>query len=125
MLQTLGRITVVAGGTPVNAIAVSHAAGLDSGLNPDILDTMAQEAVTLTIQAWHANANRLFFGNASVMNLTTGANVLGFVEAAGDSVTISLDRSMTGGRGLLDLRQLWLDGTTGESVLVSYLRVGK
>lgn len=125
MLQTLGKITVAAGGTPVNALAQAHVNGTDSGLNADIPDTMAQEAVAITIQAWHANAMRIFFGNRSVMNLTTGAGVLGFVEAAGDSVTITLDRSMTGGRGLLDLRELWLDGTTGEGALVSYLRVGK
>lgn len=123
MIHTLGRIIVAAAGTPVNALAQAHANGTDSGVNANIPDTSAQEAFSFTVQAWHANTGRIWVGNGAVMNLITGANVLLFLPAQG-SVAQTIERGMTGGRGLMDLRELWIDAdVSSDSVLVSYLRV--
>lgn len=123
MIHTLGRITVAVPGTPVNALAQAHTNGTDSGINANIPDTSAQEAYSFTVQAWHANTGRIWVGRGPVMNLLTGANVLLFLAAQG-SVAQTIRRGMTGGRGLMDLRELWIDADiTGDSVLVSYLRV--
>ncbi len=125
MIHTLGRITVAAAGTPVNALAQAHTNGTDSGVDANIPDTSAQEAFSVTVQAWHANSGRIWVGNGAVMNLTTGANVLLFLPSAAGSVALVIERGMTGGRGLIDLRSLWVDAeVSGDSVLVSYLRVG-
>ncbi len=125
MIQTLGRIIVAAALTPVNALAQAHVNGTDSGLNTHIPDTSAQEAFSFTVQAWHANTGRIWVGNRAVMNLVTGAGVLLFLPSAAGSVALTIERGMTGGRGLIDLRSLWVDAEiSGDSVLVSYLRVG-
>ena len=125
MIHTLGRITVAAAGTPVNALAQAHVNGTDSGINTNISDTSAQEVYSFTVQAWHANTGRIWVGNGTVMNLTTGANVLLFLPSAAGSVALTIKRGMTGGRGLIDLRARWVDAEiSGDSVLVSYLRVG-
>ena len=124
MLQTLGVITVAAAGTPVNARAIALAAGTDSGEDAAIPDALVAKADSVVIQSHWGNTGRIYVGRASTINLTTGANLVAFLLAAGDSVSIDLERGMTGGQGLQNLGDLWIDAEVSADIaIVSYLRV--
>ena len=122
MIHSLGRINIAAGGTPVNAVAAAIAAGTqsDPGIEALVAAGQAVDVIRITFRSWHDNGNRIWVGNAAIMNLTTGLNVLDFLNAANNQTHFELLGGQPGSQGFLDLRQLWVDGTTDEGVLVHY-----
>ncbi len=122
MIHSLGRINIAAGGTPVNVVDAAIAAGTQSDGHIATLVTAGQavDVIRITFRSWHANGNRIWVGNGPTMNLTTGLNVLDFLNNAANQTHFELLGGQPGSQGFLDLRQLWVDGTTDEGVLVHY-----
>ncbi len=122
MIHSLGRINIAAGGTPENIVAAAIAAGTESDPGIEALVDLGQaiHVARIGFRSWHDNANRIWVGNAATMNLTTGLNVLDFLNAANNQTHFELIGGQPGSQGFLDLRQLWVDGTTDEGVLVHY-----
>ncbi len=124
-LQTLGFIAVPVAGTPVNARVIALAAGTDSGEDASLPDGLVAKADSISVQSHWLNTGRIYIGRAATISLVTGANLIGFLLAAGDSISLNIERGMTGGLGLTNLDQLWIDAEIADDIaIVSYLREG-
>lgn len=116
--HSLGLVTVAAAGTPVNALAQSQAVGRDSG-QETTSPPQATTVHTITVQSWVGNAGPVYVGRSADMVRATGVDVIQYLPAAGDSISIEI----TKGANALSLASLWIDADNGDdAVLVSYLR---
>ena len=123
MVQTLGVIAVPVPTTPVNAVAVSIAAGTHS--DPGVVAGQPIMAQRVTIQSF-TGVGIIFIGNKAVINLTTGDGMLHRLLTAGDEKVFEQVGGMPGASGLIDLRQFWIDAVEiADSVLISYEVAGK
>lgn len=103
VLKTLGRIAITAGGTPQRLVSVRtpcHA---------------------FMIQVDPANTNKVFVMNQSGLMAAPMTGVLCILPVPTTNSIPSYSPGMSTAPNQLDLFDIWIDGTTAEGVIVSYL----
>lgn len=100
-LRALGKVTVTTAGTPVRVTAT------------------ATRCQSIAVQAWPANAGKIWVGTSASMNKTTGEGILAIIaipDAVIPAASFSIPLSPAG----LDASSLWIDAdNNGEGCIVT------
>ena len=112
MITSLGKVTIAAGGTPVQLTANQ----------PTPTNRLGAQTVMITVLA--ANAGILFIGQQG-MNKTTGVGVFAQLPKPADATVgpfATRDFVVQTGANGLDASGFWIDGTTGDGVVAAVIQ---
>lgn len=111
MIQPLGKLVVVAAGTPV---AVQSLLGVNINKPTPIHAIM--------VQAWFANSGKIYVG-VEGMNKLTGVGVMAVLPAPTDSFIATFSAALTIAPNGMRVADFWIDAdTTNDSALVTFLQ---
>jgi len=109
-LHALGKVTVTTAGTPV--IATTNATAPTDRLG----------ANAILIEAWWANAGKIYICDRSNPVVATGVGVIAVLAPCTTNFIPSFSATLPYASGGLSVNDIWIDAeTSADGVLVSYV----
>lgn len=110
MIQSYGKVTVAASGSPVQA----------SSNGANIGDQTYTQCNAVLIEAWPTNTGKIYIGNTESMDASTGDGVVGILAKPSSGFIPSFSATVSYAPGGIDVAQFWVDAeNSGDSVVIS------